>query len=196
MLLSTTATHPDGRRFNFIYLHEMLYPVYLDVPLKAVHDGRHQYIVFAKEDQFDDLLRRLRKLKEKLGFLAEDDSVLIQPVNVTSDQARKMCENEGSIAGHNWRDFNERRYVRVVLGRPREKRGNVYLYHLCMARLINGYYDALVGYKYASSVRNEQPTEPMWRVYYPSKGDYVALLPKQVGQPVASILAELASVTK
>ena len=196
MLLSTSAMHPEGRRFNFIYLHEMLYPVFLDVPLKAVHDDRHQYLVFARDDHFEQLLRRLRALKKKLGLPTQDNSVLIQPVNVTSDQARKMCENEGSIAGHNWRDFNEKRYIRVVLDRPRAKRGSVYLYHLLMARLLNGYSDALVGYKYASSVQNEQAEEPMWHVSYPPKGGHVPLLPKQVGQPVVSILAELASVTK
>ena len=196
MLLSTTAEHPEGRRFNYVYLHEMLYPVFLDVPQEAVHDDRHQYLVFAKDDQFDKLLGRLRKLKEKLNFLSQDNSVLIQPVNVTSDQARKMCEHEGSIAGHNWRDFNEKRYIRVVLDRPRAKRGNVYLSHLLMTRLLNGYSDALVGYKYASSVQNLQPDDPMWHVNYPPKGDHVHLLPKQVGQPVASLLAELAVVTK
>lgn len=196
LLLSTTAEHPEGRRFNYVYLHEMLYPVFLDIPPKAVNDDRHQFVVFAKDSEFDQLLRSLRALKMRLGFPTQDNSVLIQPVNVTSDQARKMCENEGSIAGHNWRDFNEKRYIRVVLDRPRAKRGNVYLYHLLMTRLLNGHSNALVGYKYASSVQNMQPEEPMWHIYYPTKGNHVRLLPKQMGQPVASHLAELASVTK
>lgn len=195
-LLGTTATDAKGRRPNYVYLHEILYPVFMNVPPDIYRERRHQYIVFVCDDRFDKTVRWLKDLKTRIGIPTDDLSVLIQTVNATNEQTTKMLENEGSIAGKNWREYNDHRFIRVVLDRPIEKRGSVYLYHLQMARLLNGYCDALVGYKYAPTVSNDNPDEPVWKPYMVTRHDYVPLLPKQVGQPVRSIFEELSKITK
>lgn len=195
-LLGTTATDARGRRLNFVYLHEMLYPVFMNVPSDIRKERRHQYIVFVRDDRFNKTVHWLKQLKSESGIPPDDPSVLIQQVKVSNEQAKRMLENEGAIAGQNWREYNDHRYIRIVLDRPIEKRGNVYLYHLLMARLINGYCDALVGYKYAPTVSNNDPTEPIWKPYLASRRAPIPLLPKQVGQPVRSIFEELSKITK
>jgi len=195
-LLGTSATDAGGRRHNYVYLHEMLYPLYMNVPLDLCPERRHQYVVFVRDDQFDKTVKWLKKLKTRIGIAPQDPAVLVQTVNASSEQAKKVLENEGGIAGRNWREYNDHRCIRVVLDRPIEKRGKVYLFHLLMARLLNGHCDALVGYKYAPTVSNHDPAEPLWRPYSSARKDFVPLLQKQVGQPVTTIFRELSKITK
>ena len=187
-LLETTMTSGDDRRRNYMYIHDMLYPVYVDIPENILKETRHQYIVFVSNEKYEQLLAWLNTLKESLGINGND--VLIQPVNCNNDQMLSMLENEGSIAGHDWASYNNKRYIRIKLNRPKIKSGNLYKYHLAMANLLNSYSETLVGYKYRLGEINYKPDEHLWSVWQKQDngGNRVRILPKHVSEPVRSIM--------
>lgn len=192
-LFGTTETDPQGRRSNFVYLHDMLYPAFSDAP-RDQFGNRHQYVIVAKDSEFDQIVGALGQIKTRLGL--RGNSVLIQPVNAKNDQTRKMQANEASIAGANWAEFNTRRYIRVTLDRPAQKAGPVFTFHLLMTRYINSHSDALVGYKWARGVSNSEPENPFWDVYDRTRRSRQRIMPKQLGQPLESIMRELESITR
>ena len=190
-LLGRTTNRSDRRRFNFIYLHDMLAPVFLDINFA----DKHEYVVFVGNGKHEFACNQLKHLKAHLGFRPDDPAILIQQVSITNDQAKKIAENEGSVAGRDWAAVNPSQYMRIVLERPRMKAGPIYLYHLQMAMLLNGYLNCLVGYKYSKGIKNKNPGEPLWNVSCREHGT-TCRLPKRVSQPLAQILDELAKLTK
>jgi len=190
-LLGRTTNRSDRRRFNFIYLHDMLAPVFLDINFA----DKHEYVVFVGNGKHEFACNQLKRLKAHLGFSPDDPAILIQQIGIKNDQARKIAENEGSVAGRDWAAFNSSQYIRIVLERPRLKAGPIYLYHLQMAMLLNGCLNCLVGYKYSKGIKNKNPGEPLWNVSCREHGT-TCRLPKQVSQPLAQILDELAKLTK
>jgi len=190
-LLGRTTNRSDRRRFNYIYLHDMLAPVFLDIDFA----DKHEYVVFVGNGKHEFACNQLKRLKAHLGFSPDDPAILIQQIGIKNDQARKIAENEGSVAGRDWSAFNSSQYIRIVLERPRLKAGPIYLYHLQMAMLLNGCLNCLVGYKYSKGIKNKNPGEPLWNVSCREHGT-TCRLPKQVSQPLAQILDELAKLTK
>ncbi len=193
-LLETTAKSEDAKRRNYLYIHNMLYPVYMDIPENVNKDRRHQYVIFVRDEDYDQLLKLLNLLKDSLGI--DGDQVLVQPVQCKNSQMLRMLENEGSIAGHDWRAYNEKRYIRVTLNRPISKSGPIYKYHLAMAGLVNAHFETLVGYKYRPGLRNDEPDNPLWNVWVKATEEEkifskTPLLPKHVSEPVGSIIAVL-----
>jgi hypothetical protein len=49
-LTETKGTSEDQRRRNYVYIHNMLYPVYLSGYESWQLGDRHQYIIFAKNE--------------------------------------------------------------------------------------------------------------------------------------------------
>lgn len=195
-LLSTTADDEDGRRRNYVYLPEMLYPVFMQLPASITKEPKHQYLVFVPDGQLEKLRELLGKAKAALKL--SDRNILVQLHNATNEQARVALENEGSIAGANWRNFNDHRYLRIVVERPTQRTGPGYLFHFILAKLVMGHFDALVGYKYRPAISNDEPDEPVWRPYLKigEAVERVPLLPKQMVQPARLIFNELAMITK
>lgn len=195
-LISTTANNPDGRRENYIYLHEALYPIYTDAPKHLFKENRHQYIVFVPDNEFEKTFKWLIALKEQSDISHKHKNIIVQEVNARNAQAQKTMESEGSIAGFNWSEFNTTRYIRIVSDRPVEKSGALYFFHLRLARMLNAHVTALVGYKYQSGARNDRPEEDLWQAFCEKKRVKFRLLPKQVTQPVQIIIDELNRLTK
>lgn len=193
-LIETTASSGDQRRRNYIYIHDALYPVYMDIPDSIAKEQRHQYVVFVRDNDFDRLLSLLIKLKEALGIVGNE--VLVQPVPCKNDQMLAMFRNEGSIAGHDWANYNTTRYIRVSLDRPVRKSGPIYKYHLAMAAILNAHFETLVGYKFRAGLHNEEPTEPIWHVWIPDDGRArkTPLIQKHVSEPLGSIISVLESL--
>jgi hypothetical protein len=193
-LVETTVSSDDQRRRNYIYIHDALYPVYMDIPTTIAKENRHQYIVFAKEEQFDRLLSLLLKLKEVFGI--SGNAVLIQPVPCKNEQMRAMFLNEGSIAGHDWSAYNGSKYIRVTLDKPVGKAGPIYKYHLAMASLLNAHFHTLVGYKFRPGIYNEDPADPIWQVWIPDDGiaKKTPLIQKHLSEPLSSNMAVLESL--
>lgn len=190
-LLARTTSRSDRRRFNYIYLHDMLAPIFLDLDFA----DKHEYVVFVGDGKHEYACNQLKRLKAHLGFSPDDPAILIQQIGIRNDQSRKIADNEGSIAGRDWAAFNSSQYIRIVLERPRQKAGPIYLYHLQMAMLLNSCLNCLVGYKYSKGIKNKNPGEPLWNVSCREHGT-TCRLPKQVSQPLSKILDELAQLTK
>lgn len=193
-LIETTSSSDDQRRRNYIYIHDALYPVYMDIPNSIAKDQRHQYVIFVRENEFERLHDLLVKLKQTLGIVGNE--VLIQPVPCKNEQMLSMLQNEGSIAGHDWANYNQSRYIRVSLDRPVQKSGVIYKYHLAMAAILNAHFETLVGYKFRSGIYNQEPEEPIWHVWVPDNGiaTKIPLIQKHVSEPLGSIMSILESL--
>lgn len=161
-LLETTADSEHGLRRNYVFLHKMLYPVFSDAPEIVWNAEKHQFLVFVRDDEFEKVLVILRKLQASLKL--EKSEVDVSPVrlNPAEPNSGRMFENEGSIAGSIWREYNTHQYIRVVLRRPISKSGPIYLFHLVMTGLLTLHFDALVGYKLDRGVENLDPENPIW----------------------------------
>lgn len=186
-LTETKKNSADGLRRNYIYLHNSLYPVYTDLPKKLRTDNKHQYLVFCKKDKFDRLIDILKRYRNLLDI--DHTDVLIQPctINYSDEMSIKTAANEGSIAGSDWKHFNDEKYIRITLKVPTAKSGNIYLFHLLIARLFNSHFETLVGYKYRKSIHNEDFENPIWMSDFNQK----KLIQKHLSEPVSYLLEHL-----
>lgn len=187
ILGETTHNSEDGLRRNYFYIHNALYPVYINIPDKIRQDEKHQFLIFCKDSQFDDLNKTLKGYKKALGLLDSDVGIQTVKVNKNEPTSLKMISNEGSIAGSDWRQFNSEKYIRVVTKIPREKRGDLYLFHLVMARLNNAYFETLVGYKYRQGISNEDHDDPIWTSTFFEK----RIVPKHLSEPINYVIDHL-----
>jgi len=110
-LTATTRNSEDGDRKTYIYLHDVLHPLYVQIPSEILDAPRHQYVVFASD-------RDLEKLKQLLGLLRK--SLQLPPraieasiVNAKSEQAIKMLSNLGDVVGQDWQQINDTQCLKV-----------------------------------------------------------------------------------
>jgi hypothetical protein len=205
-LLETTRDSEDGFRRNYVFLHKMLYPVFSDATQQVWSDDKHQFLVFVKDADFQGLFALLQKLQTALGLSQRDVTISAVRLNPNELSSIRMFENEGSIAGHAWRDYNTQQYIRIVARRPKEKSGSIYRFHLVMSGLLTLHFDALVGFKLGEGDKNSDPTNPIWvrqvarRERPDDPASYVydkyMVLPKQVSEPVRYIMRVLESAKR
>lgn len=180
----TKKNSEDSLRRNYMYLHDMLIPFYLDIPTKYQPNQKHALIIFAKSEGHNQLLNYLQKFKTRLGFSTQDkihiDNVKLNPNNPDSV---KMIQNEGSIAGAQWESYNQNRYIRVTLTTVAKKSGQLLMFSHVLARLVNTFADAIVGYKMTKGLRNENPDNHYWLDYENKK-----IGPKTLSEPLFPIL--------
>ncbi len=163
-LTETTHSSEDNRRRNYIYLHNMLYPVYLSNFEDWGLGEKHQYIIFATHEDFDRLKKEIKLLKKSL-FLSDDD-VRVMPFQKRADVAHsvKTIQNEGSLTGDLWESYNPNQFIRLILKRPSKKRGNIYEFHLLLTQLLTLDFDCLVGYKCENGASNHEKDDPIWEI--------------------------------
>lgn len=196
-LCETTETSEDNRRRNYIYIHNMLYPVYLSNYDFWKLSEKHQYLVFMKNAKHDELLRLLKTLKERLNLPNSVVTINVQNLNPDDQGCVTMFENEGAIAGPDWREYNEKSFIRIVLQRPKEKSGPVYKFHLVLTQLLTLHFDCLVGYKLETGPMHEDKESPIWQVKraerVSEKNKYCIwhekrFCPKRVSEPIRKII--------
>lgn len=182
----TTNNSEDNLRRNYIYIHNVLFPVYLDISSNTIHRDKHQFIIFCKDEDYEKLFLCLNKYKKILGF-NDEKTIHIHRVQLNENNrtSLRMFKNEGSIAGSDWNEYNDKRYLRVTTDIPFEKSGPLYQYHLVMARLLNTHFQTLVGYKYSKGLNNTEINNPLWT----SMGKNIA--PKAMSEPVYPIIEHL-----
>ena len=66
-----------------------------------------------------------------------DNEVLLNHIIIKNQQMKNMIENEGSICGKNWKDYNDHKYIRIIIKFPYQLNGNLYKYHLIMFYQLN-----------------------------------------------------------
>jgi len=186
-LKETKSNSTDGLRRNYVYVHNALYPVYLNIPAGVRGGTKHQYVIFCKEEDFELLGKRITECKNWLEL--DNASVSIDRPRLNADNAtsRKMFSNEGSVAGSDWPSYNNEHYLRLTLDVPLAKSGSIYLFHLLLSRVLNAEFDTIAGYKYAPGVRNENADDAFWRTgSLFNDGDQIA--PKQLSEHIKPII--------
>jgi hypothetical protein len=186
-LSETTASSEDGLRRNYIYIHNALYPVFLEIPYHVRGpEDLHQFVVFCKEEDFKPLEKCLTGYQKLLELITEVH--IDRPkVNESDGKSIKMFANEGSIAGENWAEYNSKHYFRIQMKVPRKKEGPLYLFHMVLGRLLNSRFDTLTGYKYAKGIKNLDVANPFWQTYG-SSGERLLIAPKQLSEHIKPVL--------
>ncbi|VVO73827.1 hypothetical protein [Pseudomonas fluorescens] len=187
-LTATKSSDDEGRRKTFIYLNDLLYPLYVQLPSTLIEgdDFRHQFIVFAADEHLERVKATLAKVSSVLGL--ESPTVLLGVVNGKSESAAKQVANLGDIAGPDWRDFHEQRCLTITLDRPRTPQDvPIHLMHIAIAALLAGKGNALVGYKNRLGIINHRPEEDVWNEY--RRGTWHRTLPKRLAEPFQRYLA-------
>jgi hypothetical protein len=141
-LIETTRNSQDGLRRNYIYIHRLLSTLYIDIPREIVPESRHQYVIFTPQQKtlisYLETLRKLLKLDKK--------QAVISPVTIKNEQLRVQVQNAGNLAGEEWQAHNKEGYIQLTVDKPCSKAGNLYYFHLILAKLCNSDLDCLVGY--------------------------------------------------
>lgn len=187
-LTATKASDDQGRRRTFIYLNDLLYPLYVQLPPALIEgdDFRHQFVVFAADEHLEQVKAILTKVSSALGL--QSPTVLFGIVNGKSESAAKQVANLGDIAGPDWRSFNEQRCLTITLDRPRTPQDvPSHLMHIAIAALLAGKGNALVGYKNRLGIINHRPEEDVWNEY--RRGEWCRTLPKRLAEPFQRYLA-------
>lgn len=191
VLASTTRSHEQGRRQTYIYLHDLLYPLYTQIPDFIDPERRHQYIVFADDDTLRKLVKWFNRLSKTLGY--PNGAVAVSVVNGKSQQSRIVLERAGEILGAEWELFNENQCLRLTVPRPNgpaDLQGH--RFHMTMARVLLSHANALVGYKYSNGIDNNNPEEDVWihRRWVKEQGLHTKhkVLPKRLAEPVNRLM--------
>jgi len=184
-----SASGNRDRRIH-ILLPYSLYPTFVDIPY-STRQGRHEFIIFVRDDDFERLLRHLDDLKRCLSL--NDKKVLVRPYNrmMREDEAMKKTLNSvGFLAGPNWRNYNERRFIRVICAVPRDKRGRGYIFHIIMASLLNAYYDVLVGYRFNRELQVDRSSEvSVWCTR--EEGRLTPVHPVHLAEPLRPLMSSI-----
>ncbi|OBS35653.1 hypothetical protein [Pseudomonas syringae] len=187
-LTVTKSSDDSGRRKTFIYLNDLLYPLYVQLPSTLIErdDFRHQFIVFAADEHLERVKATLAKVCAALDL--KSPIVLLGVVNGKSASAAKQVANLGDIAGPDWHEFNEQRCLTITLDRPRTPQDlPSHLMHIAIAALLAGKGNALVGYKNRLGIINHRPEEDVWNEC--RRGTCHRILPKRLAVPFQRYLA-------
>lgn len=199
VLTETTRSNEQRRRRTYIYLHELLYPLYAQVPVFLDNEQRHQFLVFADDKTLGKLAPALSRLAEKLDYRKGD--VAVAMVNGKNEQSRKMLENAGRVVGHDWSEFNSQRFLRITLPRPKGPADlKAHRYHMTMARILLLRTDSLVGYKYRNGVDNNDQENNVWIASRwdaeDKKYNNYRVLPKRLAYPVNRVISVISSFNR
>lgn len=199
-LTETTASSGDGRRKTFIYLHDILYPLYVQLPpILADTDKSHQFLIFASDAELDKLLRWIKQLGQAVG-LKEGPQYSISRVRSKSEQSETMLINAGEVVGPGWETVNPDQCLRLTVQRPKSVMDTpAYLFHLTFARFLLVEVDSLVGYKYMNGILNESIGEDVWvhSEWLSELKSYRKhrILPKRLAEPHSQIMELLSSLS-
>lgn len=198
VLSSTTRSNDDGRRQTYIYLHDVIYPLYAQIPAFIDNEQRHQYLVFSDDETLNKLIGWISKLSKILEY--PNGAVTPALVNGKSTQSKKMLERAGDVVGTDWKEFNHHQCLRITLPRSKGTADlQAHKFHMTLARILLSCDNALVGYKYCNGVDNDQPNEDVWihRKWLESnKYSSHRILPKRLAEPISRLIKVVGELEK
>lgn len=196
-LTETKYNSGDERRRNYVYIHNMLYPVFLTGYDDWGIGDNHQYIIFANDKEIHSLSKYIELLKTTLSLNNSDVNFIVVNRNTADKGSNTMFENEGALAGENWKEYNQNKFIRLILKRPRIKSGNIYKFHLVLTQLLTLHVDCLVGYKFDTGQSNFEKENPIWNVSRSERNlngppNFILhkkrFCPKRISEPVREII--------
>jgi len=144
-VLMQTRNNEEKRRRNYYYVHLALYPIFLDDKfMMNKSKDKHQYVVFANDNDLESIERNIKILSNCLGM---NDDVTLGVTNNKNSQTEVILRNHGNIAGPDWDKYNENKCLLITIKRDFNTNDLNYYFHLTLARILNAHYDTLVGYK-------------------------------------------------
>lgn len=197
VLTATTYDHEQGRRQTYIYIHDLLYPLYAQIPSFIDNEKRHQFLIFADNPTLDKLNSWMKKLAQKLNY--HNGEVAVAIVNAKNEQSHKMLKRAGQVAGPDWEEFNNQRCLRLTIPRPMDSNDlKNHRFHMTMARLLLSHSDSLVGYKYCNGIDNDHPDDDIWIARRRSADlkilEEYRVLPKRLAEPISRLMAVVSSI--
>lgn len=194
VLSDTTLDDPDRRRKSYVYLHDLLYPLYIVSQGILRDDDKHQYHVFDNDETLRKLAHWINELSKKLKLSANDVSASL--VNDKSEKSKKALMTAGQIVGSDWDKFNAHQFLRITLKRPDSPDSlAIHLLHLTIVRLLLSQTNALVGYQYRNGESNAHPEQDLWIFQRGIKDretfEEYRVLPKRLAEPISRIIEVL-----
>ena len=196
LLLETTNKNISARRRNYIYLHNLLLPIFIQKDNYFHFDDGHQYIIFMRnEKDIDSLKNFIRILKNTLNLNESNVLFAQQRINKDAVSLITMRENDIKLISDNLSEYTIDRYIRLIMDRP-EKGKNIFIFHLILCKLLALRFDCIVAYKhmrrYASNFNEE---ESIWAETKYNKNtsevDKKRYCPKQLSEPIFKIMDEI-----
>lgn len=193
ILQSTTMTAADGRRKTYFYLHDLIYPQFINYKPGIFKEKyrKHHYLIFAPDDDAVRLEKQIKQLASKLSY--SNDDIAVGRITDKSDQSKKQLEDLGDVVGADWRRVNSSQCLRVAVSRPLGVSDlRAHRFHNALARLLLSEMNVLIGYKYRESINNDDIAEDIWNHdIWKGPGqepEIVRTLPKRLADPLQSIL--------
>lgn len=185
-LTETTAQHEKGQRKTYIYLHDLLYPLYIQLPSFLLKKSDHQFLIFAKNHELQKLIIWIKKLAHAVNITDKQFSISL--INAKSEQSEAMLINAGEVVGPDWFEVNADQCLRLTVDRPSTPLDqSIHFFHIGLAKLLLLHTDALVGYKYRPGILNEHLDEDIWiyRKWLPVERTTTEhrILPKRLAEP-------------
>jgi len=196
LLLETTSNNAKSRRRNYIYLHNLLLPIYIEKGNYFQFSDGHQYIIFMKNDNDIDLLKKYIKiLKEKLELTENNVLFSQQKINNEIISSKTMLENDLKLLTENLSEYMTNRYIRLIMDRP-EKNRSIFFFHLVLCKLLALNFDCIVAYKNVRKGNiNYNEEDPIWEVTRYNTTtmnvDKKRYCPKQLSEPIFKIMEEI-----
>jgi hypothetical protein len=85
-----------------------------------------------KNEELEKLLRYGELLRTSLSLSKDQVNFMEVRKNPTDKGSVTMFENEGALAGENWKEYNPNRFIRVLLSRPRKKSAPFINFTFCL----------------------------------------------------------------
>lgn len=161
-LTLTTQDDEAGRRRSFVYLHDLLYPLYQRMPAdEPMSEATQQLIVFAADGELQTFRQKVMMLVESVGIGKRD--IVVQVFNAKSPQARRVVDNHGAIVGDGWEHVNPDACLLMTIPRFAVTDASSARFYLCVASLLLTRFNALVGYKYEPGIQvDDAPEGDLW----------------------------------
>jgi hypothetical protein len=201
LLLETTNKNMKSRRRNYIYLHNLLLPIFIERGNYFKFDDGHQYIIFMRKDEDIDLFKEyIRILKDILNLTEANVLFSQQKINENVVSSKTMQENDIKLLTDNLSEYTINRYIRLILDRP-ENGKSMFLFHSVLCKLLAINFDCIVAYKNKRrGAWNHNEEEPIW-VMTKYNADTMNVetkryCPKQLSEPIFKIMEEVNKHTK
>lgn len=194
VLSQTKATKEISHRQTYVYIHDLVYPLFVQIPNAILDDEKHQYLVFAADKVLNKLVKWIHKLAELLEYPQYAVTPSIQ--NSSNDVSKKALTRAGEVVGPDWQRFNNQKCLRLTLPRSTGVTDlKAHKFHIVLAYLLLNKTDSLVGYKYCNGIDNNEVDEDIWvkkiwkKDYNPPTFFEHRILPKRLAEPINQMLS-------
>lgn len=198
VLSQTTVTKEISHRQTYVYIHDLVYPLFAQIP-GSIGDEKHQYLVFAADQVLNNLVKWINKLAELLEY--PKNSVTPSIVNGINDATKKALNRAGEVVGSDWQRFNNQKCLRLTLPRSTGLKDlKAHKFHIVLAYLLLNKTDSLVGYKYCNGIDNDEIKEDIWikkiwkKDYNPPTFFEHRILPKRLAEPINQMLSVINTI--